>query len=136
MKTADFLDALKARHNLPSDYAAAKFLGLTQAQVSRYRNGRDFFGDVVAMRVAELLDMPPGYVLACIHAERATDSAVAKVWTKLAASAKRGSATAAAVILSVLFSGGPDAGASASTRAGTLAPAHVVAVATLYIVTT
>lgn len=113
MKTVDFLDAVKARHNLPSDYAAAKFLELTQAQVSRYRTGRDYFGDEVALRVAEHLAMPPAYVLACVHAERASTAQLRSIWTKIATNAKKASSkagTAAACgILSVAFSGGPDA---------------------------
>lgn len=41
--TVEFLDAVKARRDLPSDYAAAKVLGVTRAAVSRYRLGQGFF---------------------------------------------------------------------------------------------
>lgn len=37
MRTADFLDALRSRYAIPSDYALAPMLGVTRQQVSRYR---------------------------------------------------------------------------------------------------
>lgn len=114
MKTVDFLDAVKARHNLPSDYALAKFMGLTQSQISRYRNKPEYFGDAVALKVAELLELPADYVLACAHAERATDSEISKVWTGMADKLKKTSATTAALAFAILFTGDPDGGAMAA----------------------
>jgi hypothetical protein len=108
MKTVDFLDAVKTRHDLPSDYALAAFMEVSKQKISSYRSGHTL-GDDVAVKVAELLDMAPGYVLACVHAERSTDATLAKVWLSLAKAAKKGTGAAAAVILSVTFSGGPDA---------------------------
>ncbi len=99
MKTTDFLDAVKARHGLPSDYAAAKFIGLTQAQISRYRTGKDFLSDAVAVKFAGWLDLPAEYVLACVHAERATDAAVARVWEKMASAMRKAGASSAAGLL-------------------------------------
>lgn len=114
MKTVDFLDAVKARHNLPSDYALAKFMGLTQSQISRYRNKPEYFGDAVALKVAELLDLPADYVLACSHAERATDAEISKVWAGMAEKLKKTSATTAALAFAILFTGDPDGGAMAA----------------------
>jgi transcriptional regulator with XRE-family HTH domain len=113
MKTVEFLDALRARHGLPSDYALAALLGVTRQTISKYRNGADFFGDQMAVKVAGLLELDPCYVMACAHAERATDEHIRSLWSRLASSAKKvgrkGGATVAAGILSVAFSGGPDA---------------------------
>lgn len=114
MKTVDFLDAVKARHNLPSDYAAAKFLGLTQAQVSRYRTRQDTFGDAMAVKVAGLLELPADYVLACIHSERTSDAELSKIWAGLADKLKKTSATTAAVAFAILFTADPDGGAMAA----------------------
>lgn len=57
--TTDFLDEVKDRLNLPSDYALAGALGVTRAAVSKLRNGKDSLGDTTALKVAELLDVDP-----------------------------------------------------------------------------
>lgn len=78
--TIAFLDAVKARLNMPSDYALAKKLGCTHQTVSKYRVGKDFLGDTTAIRVAELLEMDPGIVIAAAHAERAKKPEERRVW--------------------------------------------------------
>lgn len=81
--TPEFMDAVKTRLALPSDYALAPVLGITRASVSRFRNGKDAFGDATAMRVAELLGIDPGFVIACAHRERAKTDAERAVWTAM-----------------------------------------------------
>lgn len=126
MKTVEFFDAIRARYNLPSDYATAEKIGFTRQMISRYR-GKDgeAFGDETALKVAELLNLDPAYVLACVHAERAKNLNVKTVWAQIAARLEKAPAALAAVIFSVLFSGGPDAGAQASTLHSQLAPTHI-----------
>lgn len=82
--TVEFLDAIKARHNIPSDYKLAKFIGVAQQTVSNYRVKGIGFDDELAIRVAELLEIDPGYVLACIHAERTKRPQVRDAWEKVA----------------------------------------------------
>lgn len=81
--TIDFLDAVKARKHVVSDYALAPVLGITRAQVSRLRNGKDYFGDSTAIQVARLLEIEPGYVAACAHAERAKSEDEKALWTSV-----------------------------------------------------
>lgn len=131
MNTIQLLDAIRARRNLPSDYAAAALLGLTRSQVSRYRNGKDFMGDEVAQRAASLLDLDPAQVVAAVHAERATDPQTRQLWVSISQRLERAGAAAALVAFGVTFTGGPDAGAMASQPA----PAQVIAQA-LYIMST
>ena len=83
--TVEYLDALRARHNLPSDYALSKLLNLTRSAVSSYRTGRTYFDDETAMRVAELLDLDPAHVLSIIAAERTKSEKVKKAWQRAAA---------------------------------------------------
>ncbi len=97
MKSADYLDAVKTRLRLPSDYALKRVLGVTTQQISFYRTGKGQFGDDVCLRVAEILDIPPGRVLADVAAERAKSEAVREVWRRLSAVA---AGSACAVILS------------------------------------
>ena len=81
--TLHFLDAVKARHSLTSDYALAPLLGITRSEVSRLRNGKNYLGDSTAIRVAELLEIDHGIVLAAVHAERAKSDQERTSWNAI-----------------------------------------------------
>lgn len=82
--TVEFLDALKARYHLKSDYALAKFLQTNTQNISRYRKGWTFDAEI-SLKVAGLLELPVGYVLACIEEERAAKRPEIKAaWRKVA----------------------------------------------------
>ncbi|WP_175784544.1 helix-turn-helix domain-containing protein [Burkholderia ambifaria] len=78
--TAQWLDAIKDHLSLPSDYAVAKYLGVTRAAVSRYRNGLSVFDEKTAIRVAELLDVQPFEVIASVNAESSRDERARHIW--------------------------------------------------------
>lgn len=80
--TVEYLDAIKARLNLPSDYAVAKALHLTRAAVSKQRLGHNVFDDTTALRVAEILDVDPMEVIAAANAERARDDETRRLWER------------------------------------------------------
>src|SRR5258708_29549327 len=81
--TVQFLDAVRARYGLTSDYQLAKLLGLKQQAISHYRKGRTW-GAETAVKVAELLKLPAVYVLACMAAERAGTVETRNAWSKAA----------------------------------------------------
>lgn len=81
--TLEFLDALKARHSVQSDYALAKMLGVTHQSASAWRKGRVFFDDSTAIQVGKLLEIDPAYVVACVHAERAKKDDEKAVWREI-----------------------------------------------------
>jgi plasmid maintenance system antidote protein VapI len=83
--TVDFLDALKAKNGGCSDYRLAQILAVSRAQVSKYRNRRDFLGNEMAFRVADLLQIDRGFVLACAHLERSKSEPEKQVWQGIAA---------------------------------------------------
>lgn len=86
MKTScDWIDAVKRRHGLDSDYAVAKLLEVSTSHISHYRNGRSTMDPYMAARVAELLDLEPIQVIACAEAERARDAGKKDFWKRLAA---------------------------------------------------
>ncbi len=114
MNTIDILDAIKSRYNLPSDYAVHKLLNVTHQQIANYRKGKSLMGDEAALKAAELLELEPDYLLACLHAERSSDAEVSKVWAGLAEKLKKTSATTAALAFAILFTGDPDGGAMAA----------------------
>jgi transcriptional regulator with XRE-family HTH domain len=89
---SDYLDAVKKRLDLPSDYAAAKALGVTPSAISKYRLGRASFDDLTCLRVAEILGIDEIEVIAAANAQRANDPRIRRVWENV-----WGKATGAAV---------------------------------------
>lgn len=124
--TRDFLAALKRRHGLRTDGDLHRLLGISRARISRYQKGQDYFGDDIAVKVAAELDIDPGYVLACVGAERARSATARAEWAALA---KKLSPAAAAMLLA---SGALLTGALPSPDALT-AFAAVIPADTLYI---
>ena len=78
--TCEFLDAIKAKNSLTSDYQLAKLLGCTPSAIGNYRHGKSMLSDEYALKVADLLGLEGGYVLACIAAERSKNERVKKAW--------------------------------------------------------
>ena len=116
--TVQYLDALKKRLDLPSDYAAAKVLGVTRAAVSAYRNGNSVFNETVAIRAAELLGLDPLEVIAACKAESAPDAHVRRVWENAWGKATGATVTTAvAVVLMAGLVGAPSPAQSAPIRA-------------------
>jgi len=62
--TCEFLDAIKAKNSLTSDYQLAKLLGCTPSAIGNYRHGKSMLSDEYALKVADLLGLEGGYVLA------------------------------------------------------------------------
>lgn len=83
MKTSNYLDALKARHSLTSDYQIAKKLRMTSASISRYRLNKTTFDDSTALLVAELLEIDPLIVIADMNAIRSKTPETRAVWKEL-----------------------------------------------------
>ncbi len=99
--TLDFLDSVKAKHGLTSDYQLAKLLECQPSAISNYRMGRSRLDDDAALKVADLLSIDPVFVLANIHAERAKTQEQKKIWSRVA---KMVSGVSAAVFCAVILS--------------------------------
>ena len=82
-----FLNAVKSRHNIKSDYKLAQVLGLTHSAISNYRSGRSSFDSTTSAKIAELLSLPPLEVIAAIEMERAKSDELRKFWSRYAAAA-------------------------------------------------
>ncbi len=104
--TEEFLNALRVRYSV-SDRKAAGLLGLSQAAVSRWRTGHDFPSDQQCLKMAQLLDIDGGYVMACVHAERARLPDDKAAWQRLA---ERIGGMAACVLVGVGLAGAPAPG--------------------------
>ncbi|RQP43143.1 DUF3693 domain-containing protein [Burkholderia ubonensis] len=111
--TIQYLDALKKRLDLPSDYAAAQALGVTRAAVSRYRNGLSVFDEATAVRVADILGLDPLEVVSACKAESATDARMRRMWENAWGKATGATATAAIAVVMVGLAGAPSPAQSA-----------------------
>jgi hypothetical protein len=80
MKTQDYLDQVKVKLSLPSDYAVAKVLHLTRGAVSALRLGKAHFSDMTALRVSEILGVPFIQVVTDCYIERAREPEVRAAW--------------------------------------------------------
>ncbi len=78
--TLQYLDEAKRKLNVESDYALSKRLGCTTSAISNYRAGRSRMDDVMAVKVAEILERNPLELLASLNLERAKDEDVRRVW--------------------------------------------------------
>lgn len=81
--TGDYLDAVKAKLDLPSDYATAKALGVTRAAVSRYRLLQSFPDELVCAKIADILGIEPIEVIAAAQFERSKDEHARALWESI-----------------------------------------------------
>jgi len=82
--SADLLDLIKSRYSLTSDYAAAKFLGISKARVSNYRTGKNSMDQSLILRIETLLKYPPGSLLFEMQAARTKCPDAAKIFHQTA----------------------------------------------------
>lgn len=80
--TVEYLDAVKDKLGLRSDYSASKALGITRCTVSRYRRGECVFDDEICFAVAMILDIDPIEVVISAHLERAKDAKTKAKWLR------------------------------------------------------
>lgn len=71
MNTIEYLQAVKTRLEITSDYALAARLGITRSAVSKLQQGGVSFSDDVALTIADILNVHPLQVIAAANAERA-----------------------------------------------------------------
>jgi len=109
MKTTDWLDQVKTRYGLTSDYQLAQKLGITRAAVSKYRNGKDLIGNPVAITIAKLLEIPPEVMVVASQAERARQPIEKAVWESIL---QKLGGMAAALVLGLTLTQAPDARAN------------------------
>jgi|SRR6476469_1000380 len=79
--TIEFLDSVKEKLGIDSDYALAKRLGFSLSTVSNYRTGRRVLDDDAALVIAGALDIHPFVVIANANAERAKTPEQRERWS-------------------------------------------------------
>lgn len=88
--TIEYLDDVKAKYGLRSDYALAIKLETGSSGIVNYRKKYSHFNDSMAVRVAELLEIDPAEVLASVNAERTKCPAAKSAWERVARSFSAG----------------------------------------------
>lgn len=73
MNTKEYLDAVKQKTGIDSDYKLAKLLNLTKQAISKYQLGNRVMDDYTAAKIAEVLEIPVIKVIADANAEREKD---------------------------------------------------------------
>ena len=82
--TRDFLDMLKIKLDVETDYQLAGALDWSRSLISTYRTKPQYLGDKNCIEVADVLNLPAAFVLCCVHAERAKDAAIKEYWKDMA----------------------------------------------------
>ena len=103
--TVEFIDEVKARKGFTSDYQLSKFLECTRAAISSYRTGRSCLDDEMACKIASILGIDSGFVLACVASERSKRPEVKSAWQHVAdlLMSKHGAGIAAALALVMIL---------------------------------
>lgn len=70
MKASEWIDRVKTRAGIASDYGAAKRLGLSRSAVSKYRNKQTTLDEDASIKVAQALGARPEAVILDQAAER------------------------------------------------------------------
>jgi plasmid maintenance system antidote protein VapI len=86
--SVELLDLLANKYLISSDYRLAKLLNVTPGLISKHRSKRFGLSDELALKVADLLDYDPAFVIACANYERANCAEQKEVYFRLAALAK------------------------------------------------
>lgn len=80
MKSLDYLDQVKKKLDLPSDYALAKVLGITSTAVGALRASKSAMGIETALKVGEILDVDGHEIYAAGQIERARSPEIRQFW--------------------------------------------------------
>lgn len=80
MNTLEYLDAVKVKRGITSDYALAKVLQVGQPTIIGYRSGRTTLNDDTALSIAQILGINPLEVIATANAERAKTPEIRARW--------------------------------------------------------
>lgn len=83
LTTTDWLNALKHKTKINSDYGLAKLLELSPQRISRYKQKHDYLGPETAAKVADELGIDPAVIYAACHAERSRNDRERAIWERI-----------------------------------------------------
>lgn len=80
--TRNYLEKVKEKQNLNSDWALARFLGITPQAMTKIRKGGSL-NDYTALKVAEALGINPLEVIATANREKAKGAEEKAAWERI-----------------------------------------------------
>ena len=92
MKSAEFLDALKEKYGIKTDYRLGRILKISPSRISSYRSSKREFDEDTCKLVAIELDETVEFLLAEIQAVRGTRTKHEAAWRRLGRVARKGKA--------------------------------------------
>lgn len=96
--TAELLERVRAKYGV-SWWKLSQVLHTSESTVNNWKRGRSTLSSDYALKIAQILEEAPEYVLACVEAERTQSPAVLKVWQRIAMKFR---AHAASILLAAL----------------------------------
>lgn len=63
LQTAQYFDLIIQKYDLPSDYALAKYLGISAGLISKHRSKQFGFGADLGLKIADALNIDPAILL-------------------------------------------------------------------------
>lgn len=109
---ADWLDALKSKLALESDYQLAAKFKLSRSRVSNWRTGKNGFDEGIGLIIERELGLLPGTVMSWQKAAQSKDANARDYWSKVEDLLRRASGAAAAVLLGIGLVSAPSAQAN------------------------
>ncbi len=89
MKSADFLDAIKKKYGIKTDYRLGRILKISPSRISRYRTGQREFDEATCELVAIELGESTEFLFTEIQAVRERRTNHDAAWRRLAKLAKK-----------------------------------------------
>ena len=83
MKAYEWINRVKREKRVPSDYAVAKLLGVTQSAISVLRTRESTMSDDTSVKVALALGIAPITVLIDQQQEKTTNECAKEAWERL-----------------------------------------------------
>lgn len=80
--TRTYVDRVKQKLQIESDYSLAKHLRVSKSTVSNYQKGLTAFSDQVCERVAEILEENPAMVVALVELDRHSTASAKELETR------------------------------------------------------
>lgn len=111
MTARELLAAVRAAQGLPSNYALARVIGVTDTTVTRWNVGSNTPDDLMAQRLATMAGLDPDSVVAAMHAQRSHNPDERALWQRIAERLAAPALVALGAILTLWTTGGPDGGA-------------------------
>lgn len=80
----DYIDELKERLKLKSDYATAQYLGIPRQSMTKIRNNTALIGNDKCLKIANALKIDPIEIIATVNAQKEKDKDLKAMWIRLA----------------------------------------------------